>query len=47
VRCGQTLVEYVLVFVLLLGAVAAAGFVVRAVRAQAARTHALLSSDYP
>ncbi len=46
-RRGQTLVEYVLVLVLLLGAAAAAGLVVRAVRAQSARTAALLGSDYP
>lgn len=46
-RRGQTLVEYVLVLVLLLGAASAAGFMVRAVRAQAARTETLLGSDYP
>ncbi len=32
---------------LLLGAATVAGFVVRAVRAQSARSHTLLSSDYP
>ena len=46
-RRGQTLVEYVLVLVLLLGAASVAGFMVRAVRAQAARTETLLGSDYP
>lgn len=46
-RHGQTLVEYVLVLALLLGAASAAGLVVRAVRAQSARTDALLGSDYP
>ncbi len=46
-RCGQTLVEYILVLVLLLGAAAAAGWVVRAVRVQSARTSLLLGSDFP
>ena len=46
-RRGQTLAEYVLVLVLLMGAAAAAGLVVRAVRAQSARTATLLGSDYP
>ncbi|MEG1552769.1 MAG: hypothetical protein RR133_04070 [Kiritimatiellia bacterium] len=44
---GQTLVEYVLVLVLLLGAATAVGFVAKAVRAQSARTQLLLGSDYP
>lgn len=46
-RHGQTLVEYVLVLALLLGAATVAGFMVRAVRAQSARTDTLLGSDYP
>ncbi len=41
------MVEYILIFVLLLSAVAAAGFIVRAVNAQSARTQTLLTSDYP
>lgn len=46
-RCGQTLVEYILVFVLLLGAVFAARYIHTAVRTHSARTAYLLGSDYP
>ena len=46
-RTGQTMVEYVLVLVALLGAALAAGFLVRAVDAQEARTETLLGSGYP
>lgn len=46
-RCGQTMMEYILVFVLLMGAVAGVGYIVQAIRAQKARTETLLSSDYP
>ena len=46
-RCGQTMVEYVLVLVLLMAAVTAAGWVVKAVRAQSERSETLLGSDFP
>lgn len=46
-RLGQTMVEYLLVLVLLLGAAAMAGWVVRAIHRQSDRTDALLGSDYP
>lgn len=46
-RSGQTMVEYILVLVALLGAALAAGFLIRAVDAQEARTETLLGSGYP
>ena len=46
-RSGQTMVEYILVLVALLGAALAAGFLVKAVNAQEARTETLLGSGYP
>ncbi len=44
---GQTTVEYLLVMVLLMSAALLAGWLVRAVNAQHARTQLLLGSDYP
>ncbi len=41
------MVEYLLIFVLLLGSVAGAAYIVRAITAQSARTDVLLTSDYP
>lgn len=46
-RRGQTLVEYVLVFVCLLAATVAAGFIVKALRKQHHRTTVVLGSHYP
>lgn len=46
-KSGQTMVEYILVLVALLGAAVAAGFLVKAVNAQEARTETLLGSGYP
>lgn len=46
-RHGQTLVEYILVLVTLLGAAAAAGLLAKAIHAQTQRTDALLGSEYP
>ena len=46
-KSGQTMVEYILVLVALLGAALAAGFLIRAVDAQEARTETLLGSGYP
>ena len=44
---GQTTVEYLLVMVLLMSAALLAGWLVRAVNTQHARTQLLLGSDYP
>lgn len=46
-KSGQTMVEYILVLAALLGAALAAGFLIRAVDAQEARTETLLGSGYP
>ena len=46
-RRGQTVVEYVLVFVCLLAATVAAGFIVKALRKQHHRTTVVLGSHYP
>lgn len=41
------MVEYILVFVLLLGAVAGLGYLSQAVRSHSERTNTLLNSGYP
>lgn len=46
-RTGQTMVEYILVFVILFGAVVLTTFIVRAISNQSDRSEMLLASDYP
>ena len=46
-KAGQTMVEYIIVFVILLGVVGALTFFVRAARSSAARTTTLVTCEYP
>ena len=46
-RRGQAALEYILVFVALLGLVFALGFLVRAARSSSERTATLVSAEYP
>lgn len=46
-RSGQAMLEYVLVFVVLLAVVAALGLFARAARNEAVRTAELVTSDCP
>ena len=46
-KSGQTAVEYIIVFVALLGVVAALACFVRAARSSAARTTTLVTCEYP
>lgn len=46
-RRGQTMLEYVLVFLALIVAVGALGYLVKAARSSAVRTERLVGSDYP
>ena len=46
-KAGQTMVEYIIVFVILLGVVGALTFFVRAAKSSAARTTTLVTCDYP
>jgi hypothetical protein len=41
------MVEYILVFVILIGAVALTSYIVKALSSQTERSDALLASDYP
>jgi hypothetical protein len=41
------MVEYILIFVILLGAVALTTYIVRAISNQSERSDTLLASDYP
>ena len=46
-RRGQAALEYILVFVALLGLVFALGFLVRAARSSSERTATLVGAEYP
>ena len=46
-KSGQTAVEYIIVFAVLLGVVAALACFVRAARSSAARTTTLVTCEYP
>ena len=46
-RRGQTMLEYVLVLLALMGAAAASGLLIRAMDAQAERSKILLGSEFP
>jgi len=46
-KAGQTMVEYIIVFVILLGVVGALTWFVRAASSSAARTTTLVTCDYP
>ena len=46
-KAGQTMVEYIIVFVILLGVVGALTWFVRAAKSSAARTTTLVTCDYP
>ena len=46
-KAGQTMVEYIIVFVILLGVVGALTWFVRAAKSSAARTTTLVTCDFP
>ncbi len=46
-KAGQTTVEYIIVFVILLGVVGALTCFVRAAKSSAARTTTLVTCEYP
>ena len=46
-RSGQVMLEYVLVFLVLFGVVAALALFAKAARKEAVRTAELVTSDYP
>ena len=46
-RSGQTMVEYIIVFAVLLGVVGALWCFVRAAKSSAARTTTLVTCEYP
>ena len=46
-RSGQTMVEYIVVFAILLGVVGALWCFVRAAKSSAARTTTLVTCEYP
>ena len=46
-KAGQTMVEYIIVFAVLLGVVVALMSFVRAAKSSAARTTTLVTCDYP
>ena len=46
-KAGQTMVEYIIVFVVLLGVVGALTCFVRAAKSSAARTTTLVTCEYP
>lgn len=46
-RRGQTMVEYILVFLMLLIAVYASKYLIQSINRQAARTEFLIGSGYP